>query len=334
MDDRVEGTLVTPVNATAIRRGALAAAAMLLAASIVAGLGPPAAVDPQAMPERPRFVGHQPGKVYLGFTSPDPDYEREVERVGEPTVRRGRYLDIGDVEAEIDTMRASLARGRLPWTSYSADWREVARGKWDTVLSQHFAGYRALPGPGLATFAHEPIGKGDPKDFVAAWRHILDLADREGTGSVSLVPVMNGYVWGPWADWSDAQIDAYLPADLLARWPMVGVDVYHGATAASPGATPAEVLGNVVSWADRAGVDLLAIGEIGVHDPDAWTQVWSFIERHRHRFVAVSYYNSHVNVRPGVQWYLSGATLAAFQESLTSPFVARLEPSGSVSPTG
>lgn len=330
--------LVTVVTTTATRRMVLAAAVMLVAAASVADVRSPegssASAQRHAAHDRPAFAGYQHGKVYLGFTSPEGDYEREVDRVGDPSVRRGRYLDIGDVKAEIDTMRTSLARGRLPWTSYSANWREVASGKWDAVLREHFAGYRSLPGPGLVTFAHEPTGKGDPKDFVAAWHHLLDLADREGTGSVTLLPVMNGYVWGPWADWSDEQIEAYLPADLLARWPVVGLDIYHGATAESPGARPAQVLANVVSWADRTGVELLAIGEIGVHDADAWREVWSFMERHRDRFVAVSYYNSHVNVRPGVEWYLSGETLDAFRESLASPFVARLEPSSSVSPTG
>lgn len=311
----------------------VAVVALLATALGIAGerLDVPATTGSGATPGGPRFTGHQPGQVYLGFTSPDPQYEAEVARVGDPTVRRGRYFSIGEVEAEIATMQESLARGRLPWTSFSADWRQVADGAMDAVLRRHFAGYRALPGPGLVTFSHEPVGKGDPQDFVAAWRHILDLADREGTGSVSLVPVMNGFVWGPWADWSDAQIAAYLPPDLLARWPVVGVDVYHGATAASPGATPAEILARVLSWADRSGVELLALGEIGVHDADAWREAWALIERHRDRFVAVSYYNSWVNVRPGVAWYLTGATLEAFRESLASPVVARLATAQTVS---
>jgi hypothetical protein len=277
-------------------------------------------------PEQP--PGYQPGRVYLGFTSPDPEYEWEVTRVGEPTVRRGRYLDIGDVAEEAETMQRSLERGRLPWTSFSADWRAVADGVYDDVLRRHFAGYRRLDGPALVTFAHEPIGKGRPEDFANAWRHILDLADEVGTGQVTLLPVMNGYVWGPWASWSDEEISAYLPPDLLARWPMIGVDVYHGATRSTPGATPAEVLDNVLAWADRNGVALLSIGELGVHDAQTWDETWAFIEQHSTRFMAVSYYNSKVNVRPGVEWYLSGDTLEAFRESLASPVVAHLAPRG------
>jgi hypothetical protein len=269
--------------------------------------------------------GHQPGLVYLGFASPEPLYEQEVARVGEPAVRRGRYLQIEDVEAELATMRESMELGRLPWTSFKADWHEVASGQWDEHLIRRFDGYRALPGPALATFSHEPVGDGDPAMFVAAWRHILDVAGRQGgTGPVTLVPVMNGYVWSDWASWSDARIAQYLPPDLLDRWPVVGVDVYHGGPQNQPGQPPNELLKGILAWADRNDVQLLSIGEIGVHDAAAWNGAWSFVERHRDRFMAVAYFNSEVNVEPGRHWRLEGDVLAAFRESLRSPSVARL----------
>ena len=277
-----------------------------------------------ALPAGALLPGHQPDKVYLGFSSPEERYDQEVRRVGEPTIRRGRYLGIEEVDVDLATMRRSLAEGRLPWTSFSADWKDVAAGRHDDELRARFAGFRALPGPALSTFAHEPVGDGNPADFVAAWTHILDLADEEGTGQVSLVPIMNGYVWGQRVGWTDEQIAEYLPADLLDRWPLVGVDVYHGATRYAPGEPPASRLESVLEWADRQGVPLLAIGEIGVHDPATWRETWATIEDNADRFMAVSYFNSQRNLREGVDWYLRGPTLRAYQESLASPTVAHL----------
>jgi hypothetical protein len=309
-------------------------ALLLLGAVLFAGVVPPTSSPDAISSPSPTVLvtdgppGYQPGMVYLGFSSPEESYEDEADRVGEPTVRRGRYLGIEEIDAELATMRDSLQAGRLPWTSFSTDWDAVTAGRWDAVLRQRFAGYRSLPGPALATFSHEPVGKGEPAAFTAAWRHILDLADEVGTGQVSLVPIMNGYIWGDWAGWTDDEIAAYLPPDLLARWPLVGVDVYHGATRDSPGQPPSTRLADIVTWADRQGVGLLAIGEIGVHDAEAWTDTWAFVKDNAERFMAVSYFNSTRNVRLGADWYLQGETLEAFQDSLASPTVARLDDSG------
>jgi hypothetical protein len=281
--------------------------------------------EQEQLPTGSLLPGHQPGLVYVGFAAPEQVYEQEVSRVGATSLRRGRYVRIGDVDGEIASMRASLARGRLPWTSFSGNWREVAAGEWDEVLRRRFAAYRELGAPALVTFAHEPIGDGDPQDFVAAWRHLLDLADAEGTGQVSLVPIMNGYVWGTWAEWPDWRIRRWLPDDLLQRWPMVGVDIYHGATVDDPGQPPAERMEELLAWADRNGVALLGIGETGVHDAQSWQDTWAFVESHSDRFMAVSYFNSRRNVRPGAAWYLDEETLAEFRGSLLSPVVARLE---------
>jgi hypothetical protein len=225
-------------------------------------------------------------------------------------------------------MRTSIAACRLPWTSFSGDWAEVAAGRWDAALRERFAAYRSLPGPALATFSHEPVGDGDPADFVAAWRRILDLAAADGTGQVSLVPIMNGYVWGRWAAWSDGDIAEYLPADLLTRWPLVGVDVYEGGTLTRPAQPVAERLGSLLGWTDRVGVRLLAIGEAGTHTPAGWEEAWSTIEANADRFMAVSYFNSQRNLRENVEWYLTGAKLDAYQRSLARPSVARLPVAG------
>lgn len=192
--------------------------AVLLTAVLVlafAPIGQGTPVDQTYMEPGSLLPGHQPGLVYLGFSSPQDQYESEVARVGRPTVRRGIYTDVGSVSREVATMRESMDQGRLPWTSFSGDWADVASGRWDDTLRERFEAYRSLPAPALATFAHEPVGDGDPADFVAAWTRILDLADQVGTGYVSLVPIMNGYVWGTWGSWSDAQISQYLPDELL-----------------------------------------------------------------------------------------------------------------------
>ncbi len=272
--------------------------------------------------------GHTRGKVYLGFAAPEPAYAREVGRVGVPTVRRGPYVQMSEISKEIRDIKQSTEACRLSWTSFKADWKAVAAGQVDDQLRARFAAYRSLDAPALATFAHEPVNDGAPEDFVAAWTHILDLADDVGTGQVSLVPIMNGFVWSSTrVGYSDQQIDDYLPASLLERWPMVGADVYDGqGRPGTPGLSVRDRLHAMLAWADRHDVEVLGIGETGVREASNWSDAWAFIEDNADRFMAVSYFNSGRNVRAGDEWYLKDDKLVAFQESLDSPTVA--EPAG------
>jgi hypothetical protein len=82
-----------------------------------------------------------------------------------------------------------------PWTVSCAS---IAAGKSDVFLRMYADAVRAFRHPVILSFGHEangtwyPWGEGTPpKDYVAAWRHIVTVFRQQGADNVTWLWVMN-----------------------------------------------------------------------------------------------------------------------------------------------
>ena len=129
-------------------------------------------------------------------------------------------------------------------SSYSL--AQIAGGAWDSYITQSAQSAAATGTPFLVNFAPEmngswePWGPGQfgntPAEFVAAYRHVVDLFRAAGATNV-------GWIWDPNADWNASSIYAgYYPGDAYVDW--VGMDGYNWGTTTSDGwLAPAQVFG-------------------------------------------------------------------------------------------
>lgn len=243
--------------------------------------------------------GHQPSKIYLGWAHPLPTYEDEVARLGLPGVQR-YYCKPTELEKERSVAQTAWARGSLPWGSFSG------LNFTDADFERRVLEYQTWSQPALITWAHEPVGDMTYDHYTRTWRRLLDVADRlGGTGQVTLCPIMNGFPWGAHDTWTDTEIAEWFPQDLLERWKLLGMDVYHGGTLSDPKDGPANRVGRILKWAERARyAGLFGFGETGTHTADEWVSTWSVIVASK-RFMTVAWFNSTRNNRPGVNWYLA-----------------------------
>lgn len=117
-----------------------------------------------------------------------------------------------------------------PWTNLFSEHRAhpdlsrnrrvceaIARGAFDPYLKAYAARVRDLGGPVLLRLGHEmdnpqypwsTAGGNTPAEFRAAWRHVVNLFNAEGTCNV-------GWVWSPWGT---PQLDDYFPGQAYVDW--------------------------------------------------------------------------------------------------------------------
>jgi mannan endo-1,4-beta-mannosidase len=100
----------------------------------------------------------------------------------------------------------------------------IITGKWDRYI-RHFArALRSYRRSVLLRFAHEMNGNwyrwcGQPKEYVAAWRHVHGLFEAEGARNVK-------WVWSPNVNWDGLHpFEPYYPGDAYVDW--LGLDGYN-----------------------------------------------------------------------------------------------------------
>ncbi len=152
---------------------------------------------------QPRWPGHQPGKIYLGMSSPDVNLA--VASVGEVGAHRSFY-DWDDLSRELPVIAEAHQARRLPWTSFKPPagavrpWADVASGMYDADLEARADAYETIAGSLLVTFHHEPHGddeEGTPAEWAAAWAHVHDVLRTRRLDHVALVPVIGEWVFNP-----------------------------------------------------------------------------------------------------------------------------------------
>jgi beta-mannanase len=142
--------------------------------------------------------------------------------------------------------RALLQDGRTPMVTWEPwDYRlgtaqttyplsAIAAGAQDTYVRSWAQAIKAMPGPVLVRFAHEMNGTWYPwairvngnsaGDYVAAFRHVVDVFRAEGATNAR-------FVWAPNVEFvGSSPLEASYPGDTYVDW--VGIDGYNWGTAA------------------------------------------------------------------------------------------------------
>jgi hypothetical protein len=296
----------------------------------------------------PRWPGHQPGRIYLGMSTPKEDWAAKLAELSPelPGVRRS-YFDWAQSSSEATQIASDHAAHRLPWISFKPPdtggtvpqrWDAVSSGAWDADIRARARRYAALSAPVIVTFHHEPSNDASEADGVKwarAWIHIHDvMEDETGLANVTFAPIVGDWLFNPA---NKAQDPAnWVTAGVISREPFLGVDIYQNGNRDGFEAR----LGAILTWlADHGDPDaMIGVGETGSTDlffdqdpgdPTAvewWRDSWAWAMAHPDRIGVVSYFNSTRNSKPDHVWELaeSAAKLDAFKQSLATPVTCRL----------
>jgi hypothetical protein len=132
--------------------------------------------------------------------------------------------------------RATAAQGRIPFdavklvASDKTTFTQIASGGQDDVIKRDAQLAKAFGKPMFVSFQHEPgviVASGDygtPQDFVAAWRHIVDVYREVGATNVAFVYVQTAYSYRDANINAPAGPDKLYPGDAYIDW--LGVDGY------------------------------------------------------------------------------------------------------------
>ncbi|MFV0458927.1 MAG: hypothetical protein ACK5MT_09205, partial [Actinomycetales bacterium] len=120
----------------------------------------PTPTDPPSTGATAAFLGHQPGRLYLGQSYPGDIADAEAQAGGRFGGHRTFYQwDGGDREDA--RIRAAHANGRLPWVSFkppggTSTGSAVGAGTYDADLRVRARRYAGYTKPVIVTFHHEP----------------------------------------------------------------------------------------------------------------------------------------------------------------------------------
>jgi hypothetical protein len=283
---------------------------------------------------RRRFLGHVPGKVRLGMSTPGsltaaPGFCRGI------SLQRS-FFDWADGAREDATVAQDHAAGRIPWISFKpassarGGWAAIAAGHHDQALRARARRYAAYKKVTWVTFHHEPTNDtaGTGAEWAAAYLRVRSvIRDEVGTTKVRFAPIIGDWAFNPQN--RDANAGKFLLPEVLEHAAFLGVDCYENSSREGY-----EIrLGRIADWLDKRGFPrtMLAVGETGctnyygvVGAAEWWRQQWAWCERNTDRIAAVSYFNSTRNSRSGVFWPLneSRAKADAYRSSGRSTRVA------------
>ncbi len=139
----------------------------------------------------------------------------------------------------------------------------IAHGHYDSYLSSYAQAVSSLGHPVIISFGHEMNGdwyswgngKTSPADFVAAWRHIVDVFHAWGASKVTWLWTINSLAGGPG---QAAAPEAWWPGASYVNW--VGIDGYYYYA----GETFGTVFGSTLSVIRHFTNDPVLIPETGI----------------------------------------------------------------------
>jgi beta-mannanase len=198
------------------------------------------------------------------------DYEKKI----------GRKLDLvhsfyqWDDPWPTDRDTAAIAAGSTPLISWNGtDTREIASGKFDSMITERARAARDLKKPILMRWFWEMEGQkkdqlaGTPDNYIAAWRHVRGIFQREGATNVS-------WAWCPTsAAFKDGSAQPYYPGDADVDW--ICADGYSKYPEKAKGhfRSFGDVFGPFYQWAVQHNKPIL-VGEFGVRGPDDQRANW------------------------------------------------------------
>jgi hypothetical protein len=213
-----------------------------------------------------------------------------------------------DAPFSVQLMRNTAAHGRIPFLAFQSSlpakagrkilYANIANGKEDASIDARADAAKAFGKPMFVSFDHEPndrIGNnGTAEEYVAAWRHIVDVFRQRGATNVAFVYVQTAASFR-----SGSPLDDSLyPGDNYIDW--VAADGYNffACPGKKAGWTPFKQIFNAFyTWGKAKGKPMM-IAELGVsedpNNPDRKADWYRQAEQQVQQFPdirAVVYYN-------------------------------------------
>ena len=204
----------------------------------------------------------QPGTLNVGInmegldeiagTGATPDFVRSFDTFDQAGVSAR--------EKQLVAQGSTLFKSLKPMsrsTGAPIPWASVASGAHDAYLTNYLMSMKRDGGKNvLFSFNHEAdqkgnANKGTPAEFVAAWKHVHDLADKLGVstkagGNVEFVWTMVGY------GFETGRVGAYYPGDAYVDY--VGTDPYDVSKSGERKSFANAVM-PTMNWMDANGVN-------------------------------------------------------------------------------
>ncbi len=257
-----------------------------------------------------------PPGVRIGMATPVSEWSGSLAATGGVDSRR-IFDDLGSPDSGVKLATSEVAAGRMPILSFKVpgnDWAGAGSGAYDAQLRALATRLDAINGQVFVTLHHEPTGDGTPAAYAAMMRRALPILG--APSNVDAGPIVNGFWFSKTnMGYTDAEINAWLPANVLSVSEVVASDTYQGGDASAPGENAGVKIRGMSAWASRVGVTRLGIGEYNGVDAASITAAGDAILADR-RFVFAAIYNSSVNNREGIDWKLSGDRLTAFKATV------------------
>lgn len=254
--------------------------------------------------------------VRFGMSAPVDLWDARLDDVG-PVGARRIYGDLSSPDRALALAEGELAVGRMPVVSFKipdTDWRGVADGSYDTLLTSVADRLGAPGGRVFVTLHHEPAGDGTPADYAAMMAHALPLLGK--APNVDAGPIVNGFWWSAvGGGLTDAEIGRWLPPNVLSRSEIVAADTYETVSAGRSTEGADAKIAAFSSWARRSGVDRLGIGEYnGLGAQSIRSAGLAVLSDPRIEFAVI--FNSDRNTLASAPLTLTGERLRAFQDTL------------------
>jgi beta-mannanase len=186
----------------------------------------------------------------------------------------GRTLDIHhnfytwDESFPTETERHDLQAGRIPlisWNGRGVTTKAIAAGRYDDLIEQRARDTKALGQPVLIRWFWEMDGNkkaefaGTPKEYIAAWQHIVGIFRREGAGNVR-------WVWCPNASaFNDGEAQEFYPGPDFVDWTCADGYNWAPGRAGDDYRSFKEIFAGFYLWAAQQNKPIM-VGEFGVQE--------------------------------------------------------------------
>jgi hypothetical protein len=207
------------------------------------------AISSRGVPSREALFG-----AAVGSNTDPANFEQSIgQRLG---VRRTFWTG-SQVDSAVNTARADLSTGRLPWISFKVpySWGQMAAGDGDGWARDLATKLARLPGPVWVAFHHEPEGDGVIKDWTAMQRRLGPIV-RDTAPNVGFSIILTG--WHQLYGDSQYSLDSLWPA---TKVDVAGFDVYNAYGLVKDGVLrlkPTDMRGSyfepLSNWAESKGV--------------------------------------------------------------------------------
>ncbi len=219
-------------------------------------------------------------------------------------------------------------------------WSSIASGSEDASIVAKARGLKGLDLPIWVVFHHEPeddadthsaVKNGTPEEFIAAWRHVVDVFRQEGATNVAFVWNMMAY------SFKTGSAESYYPGDNYVDWAAADGYNWYGCDNTSKGRwlSFSQIFESFRDWGVSHGKPLMLAEWGSIEDPNvagrkgAWISHAAATVKSWPEIKALSYFHSRPSSSQGgeggpstCEWWVDSSTtsLEAFTAMANDPY--------------